>query len=241
MWPLALMPSGEALCLHCYTPLPSPPAGCDLSSAEPTAHLSSDTELFCGGGCRAAYMARRSTGSLRRQLAILDGTVCASCGLDAGALCTLLSEAPPGGPRERLLRRLAPSIADLPKLAARLLSAPHLGGHCWHADHKLAVADGGGECSLDNMQVLCVACHAAKTSRERQARAASSSPGRGRLGSPSPSNSPRQRKARKRPAAEGQLTGSGGNAAGTPSPVGSPSKYFAAAAGREVAASSPRR
>ena len=46
----------------------------------------------------------------------------------------------------------------------------HLSGHCWHADHVLAVADGGGECTVANMQVLCVACHLAKSGREGRQR-----------------------------------------------------------------------
>jgi len=61
-------------------------------------------------------------------------------------------------------------VAAEPRLAARLLAAPHLEGLLWHADHKTAVADGGGECTVDNMQVLCVACHAEKTRREARGR-----------------------------------------------------------------------
>lgn len=139
----------------------------------PEAHPHNDTELFCGGACRARYVGRRCTDSLRRQVAALDGAVCAVCGLDASALCQVLSEASPGRSRAATLERLAPAIAAEPRLAARLLDAPHLEGHAWHADHKLAVRDGGGECTVHNMQVLCVACHLRKTNAERRARAAS--------------------------------------------------------------------
>ena len=138
----------------------------------PTASPRSDAELFCGGACRALYFGRRHSASLRRQLASLDGAVCASCGLDAGVLCALLSEAPPGAARSALLQQLAPSIAAETALAARLLEAPHLAGYAWHADHRLAVRDGGGECTIENMQVLCVACHVRKTRAEASAAAA---------------------------------------------------------------------
>jgi hypothetical protein len=38
----------------------------------------------------------------------------------------------------------------------------------WDADHIRAVADGGGECGLDNMQTLCVWCHREKTAEGRR-------------------------------------------------------------------------
>ncbi|EXC11027.1 Zinc finger Ran-binding domain-containing protein 3 [Morus notabilis] len=32
-------------------------------------------------------------------------------------------------------------------------------GNAWHADHIVPVYKGGGECMLENMRTLCVACH----------------------------------------------------------------------------------
>ena len=142
------------------------------TASVPTASPRSDAELFCGGGCRSTYFGRRRAASLRRQLAALDGAICALCGLDAAALCASLVEAPPGQARAVLLGQLAPNIAAERALAARLLEAPHHAGHAWHADHRVAVRDGGGECTVDNMQVLCVACHVGKTRAEATAAAA---------------------------------------------------------------------
>jgi hypothetical protein len=45
-------------------------------------------------------------------------------------------------------------------------------GNAWHADHILAVYEGGGGCELDNLRTLCVACHAAVTKKQAAARAA---------------------------------------------------------------------
>jgi len=39
----------------------------------------------------------------------------------------------------------------------------------WDADHIIAVAEGGGQCDLQNMRTLCLLCHreATKALRER--------------------------------------------------------------------------
>lgn len=149
---------------------PTPAAALARPDDVPEARPLSDAELFCSGSCRANYFGQRCSGSLRRQLGDLDGATCAVCSLDAAAVCQALCEAPPGAARTALLQRLAPRIAASAKLSARLVEAPQLAGNCWHADHVQAVADGGGECSVDNMQVLCVACHQDKSTRERRER-----------------------------------------------------------------------
>ena len=56
----------------------------------------------------------------------------------------------------------------------------------------LAVRDGGGECTVDNMQVLCVACHHTKTQQERKRRSPSKS--HSKSASPSP-RKPKQARA----------------------------------------------
>ena len=96
--------------------------------------------------------------------------MCAGCGVDCRALVRGLQAAPPGAPREALLRALAPRLAD-GRRGAKLLAQP-TEGVCWHADHIVGVAQGGGECGVENMQVLCWACHEEKTAAEAGARAA---------------------------------------------------------------------
>jgi 5-methylcytosine-specific restriction enzyme A len=39
--------------------------------------------------------------------------------------------------------------------------------HLWEADHIVPVAEGGGECSLDNMRTLCIPCHQTETKKLR--------------------------------------------------------------------------
>jgi 5-methylcytosine-specific restriction protein A len=38
----------------------------------------------------------------------------------------------------------------------------------WDADHIVPVAEGGGECGLENMRTLCRPCHQRQTARLRQ-------------------------------------------------------------------------
>jgi 5-methylcytosine-specific restriction endonuclease McrA len=50
----------------------------------------------------------------------------------------------------------------------------------WEADHIVPVADGGGECGLENYRLLCRPCHVRVTLEwraSRPSRAASTSPG----------------------------------------------------------------
>jgi 5-methylcytosine-specific restriction endonuclease McrA len=32
-------------------------------------------------------------------------------------------------------------------------------GHTWEMDHVVPVCEGGGECGLDGLRTLCIACH----------------------------------------------------------------------------------
>jgi hypothetical protein len=48
----------------------------------------------------------------------------------------------------------------------RLLQLPKEGDF-WQADHILAVAEGGGDCGIQNFQTLCVPCHKLDTEKLR--------------------------------------------------------------------------
>ena len=65
-------------------------------------------------------------------------------------------------PRERrraLVLALAPSFGLRGAAAAltKLVEAP-VEGNAWHADHVVAVRDGGGEGGLSNLRTLCTPC-----------------------------------------------------------------------------------
>ncbi|KAL1495616.1 hypothetical protein AB1Y20_016976 [Prymnesium parvum] len=71
--------------------------------------------------------------------------------------------------RRRLLAEALPGLTT--RRRERVVRWCHE-GDLWQADHKLAVADGGGETRADdgNLQTLCVPCHQEKTAQERLGR-----------------------------------------------------------------------
>lgn len=72
--------------------------------------------------------------------------------------------------RKALLLSVNHLFEDRPKLLNRLCLNP-IEGNAWHADHIVAVAQGGGECDEDNLRTLCVLCHAAVTAEQAKERA----------------------------------------------------------------------
>lgn len=54
-------------------------------------------------------------------------------------------------------------------LLDKLVNEP-IEGNAWHADHIVPVYKGGGECRLENMRTLCVACHYEVTAAQREER-----------------------------------------------------------------------
>ena len=83
------------------------------------------------------------------------------CGVDAHSLFVKLQALQPA---ERL-NCLLNAKWKLPrkcKSTDRLLGDPQE-HDMWQADHKVAVAEGGGGSGLDNLRTLCTPCHAHET------------------------------------------------------------------------------
>ncbi|CAC9459575.1 putative SNF2/RAD54 related DNA helicase [Leishmania infantum JPCM5] len=153
----------EAGCLNCAASLPQldrgayifvPGAICGAANG--------DSELFCSGKCRLSFFIRRSGGAIRRSVAGVDKSVCSHCHVDCETLCTSVAAA--AGRRERVavIGKLHPQLLQFPALCEKVVSNP-IPGNFWHVDHVVPVAWGGGEATLDNLQTLCVVCHALKT------------------------------------------------------------------------------
>lgn len=111
---------------------------------------------FCSQFCVHEWKLRTQPAYLREQVFKRDGGICAGCGVDAGAAARRMRYAR-GATRKALLTHWG-----LKRRTRKSL---------WDADHIVPVAEGGGECDLDNLRTLCLRCHRAATRELRQRRA----------------------------------------------------------------------
>lgn len=103
---------------------------------------------FCSDWCVHEWKVRTDPGYLRDQVFQRDRGACAICRVDTRAAYFELKRSR-GTHRERLLGRWG----------LRRISRKSL----WDADHIVPVAEGGGECDLDNLRTLCLVCHRQQT------------------------------------------------------------------------------
>ncbi len=97
---------------------------------------------------------RSDPGYLREQVMLRDLGVCAECGTDTlGAYHALKRSR--GKTRAEALE-----MWGMRSVAARR--------SLWDADHIVPVAEGGGECDLDNLRTLCLLCHREATAELRR-------------------------------------------------------------------------
>ena len=116
---------------------------------------------FCSEWCVNEWRLRTDPGYLRERVFERDRGVCARCGIDTEAEWRRIRRLP--GPR----RRLALDQWGIRSRRRRSL---------WDADHIVPVAEGGGECDLDNIRTLCLRCHRGATAELRDRRKAGAQP-----------------------------------------------------------------
>ncbi|KAI3463878.1 hypothetical protein Pfo_020541 [Paulownia fortunei] len=144
----------EPLCKLCQTP-------CKGNNAKVPQFFE---DLFCNLDCFEEYRSRTSNRFLREGLFQIEHGICTNCQLNCHRLVKdlrLLSLEK----RQAYIRKVAPNIAKHNKLLDKLVHDP-TEGNAWHADHIIPVYKGGGECKLENMRTLCVACHADVTTAQ---------------------------------------------------------------------------
>lgn len=99
---------------------------------------------FCSDRCVHAWRLRTDPGYLRQQVFARDRARCARCCIDTVQAFHRLKRSR-GTARKTMLE-----YWGLKSMTRKTL---------WDADHILPVCEGGGECELDNIRTLCLACH----------------------------------------------------------------------------------
>ncbi len=108
---------------------------------------------FCSEFCVHEWKLRSQPGYLREQVLLRDKGICAACEVDTIAAYRRLRMSR-GGNRRSLLE-----FWGLKRHSRKSL---------WDADHIRPVAEGGGECDLENIRTLCLRCHREATAELRE-------------------------------------------------------------------------
>ncbi|NXF81769.1 ZRAB3 endonuclease, partial [Sclerurus mexicanus] len=152
----ALDSQGTPLCLSCQQPTAQPPPGCPAW----------DTR-FCCHACQEDFSIRSSQSYLRTKVFEVEHGVCQFCHQNAQELYLSVRDAPRGR-RKELLESSWMSHLPLGQLNEMIRSPTE--GQFWQVDHIQPVYSGGGQCSLDNLQTLCTACHRERTAKQAKER-----------------------------------------------------------------------
>ncbi|XP_033624550.1 DNA annealing helicase and endonuclease ZRANB3-like [Asterias rubens] len=123
---------------------------------------------YCSETCKHEFNCRRSNSKyIRDQLLEAEHGVCQLCGVKAQELCNNIKDAAKSE-RKILLEESVMSKLSTSRLN-EIIRNPS-SGQFWHADHIVAVFEGGGLCSLDNFRTLCVVCHDKVTAEQNMRR-----------------------------------------------------------------------
>jgi 5-methylcytosine-specific restriction protein A len=100
---------------------------------------------FCSDACVHEWKIRSSPSYVRQQVKKRDKGNCRLCGFNVVKA-------------HREWTRSKPAASDRAARRAWRAAKPR-----WEADHIVPVADGGGECGLENYRLLCRPCHVSIT------------------------------------------------------------------------------
>ena len=139
--PTRTLPGGRA---QSHT-LPRGPNGLALCRWCDLEILAKRRRTFCSDYCVHQWRLRTDPGYLRDHVFARDRGICASCHADTIAIYAALKRS--RGPA----RAAGLSFYGMKSISARR--------SLWDADHIRPVAEGGGQCDLDNLRTLCLPCH----------------------------------------------------------------------------------
>ena len=143
--------------------LPRGPNGLPLCRWCELEVLAKRRRTFCSDYCVHQWRLRTDPGYLRDQVFSRDRGICALCQADTVAIYAALKRA--RGPA----RAAGLSLYGMKSITSRR--------SLWDADHIRPVAEGGGQCDLDNLRTLCIPCHREVTAELRLRLARAFAPG----------------------------------------------------------------
>src|ERR1700722_19231845 len=116
--------------------------------------LAKRRRTFCSDYCVHQWRLRSDPGDLRDQGFLRDAGVCAECRVDT----------------VKAYRELKRSRGEARAVALAMWGVRSVTARrsLWDADHILPVAEGGGECDLENLRTLCLMCHREATAELRR-------------------------------------------------------------------------
>ncbi len=150
MLPTRTLPGGQAT----RASLPLGPNNLPLCRWCDLEVIAKRRRTFCSDYCVHQWRLRTDPGYLRDQVLARDSGICAVCRIDTVAAYNALKRA--RGPARAAGLRLY----GMKSITARR--------SLWDADHIRPVAEGGGQCDLDNLRTLCLLCHREATAHLRQ-------------------------------------------------------------------------
>lgn len=134
---------------------------------------------WCSEACLRRFLMMSSGGYIRAQVFERDAGVCADCGVDAAQMDRALTAL-----KEDVLHPLLMSIHPMIVQTLRSEGWKNIRQRgrgcyadaiefksCWEADHIQSVAEGGGQCGLENYRTLCFVCHKKNSAQQANARA----------------------------------------------------------------------
>ncbi|XP_027670884.2 DNA annealing helicase and endonuclease ZRANB3 isoform X6 [Falco cherrug] len=154
----ALDSQGNPLCLRCQQPTAQLEPGCQSQAW--------DTR-FCSHACQEDFLIRSSQSYLRTKVFEIEHGVCQFCNQNAQELYLSIRDAPKSE-RKKLLESSWMSHLPLGQLNDIITNPTE--GQFWQVDHIKPVYSGGGQCSLENLQTLCTACHRERTAKQAKER-----------------------------------------------------------------------